>query len=57
MLEKVKLRFDHEGIKIAFPQRDVHIHQARLSYNPQETPEIRPGGAGMDPEKGPFSIE
>jgi small conductance mechanosensitive channel len=27
LLEKTKLRFDLEGIKIAFPQRDVHIHR------------------------------
>jgi small conductance mechanosensitive channel len=26
LLEKVKLRFDQEGIVIAFPQRDVHLH-------------------------------
>jgi small conductance mechanosensitive channel len=25
LLEKTKLRFDKEGIKIAFPQRDIHI--------------------------------
>ena len=25
LLEKIKLRFDHEGITIAFPQRDVHL--------------------------------
>jgi small conductance mechanosensitive channel len=26
LLEKVKLRFDQEGITIAFPQRDVHLN-------------------------------
>jgi small conductance mechanosensitive channel len=26
LLEKTKLRFDQEGIKIAFPQRDVHLY-------------------------------
>jgi small conductance mechanosensitive channel len=25
LLEKIKLRFDQEGIKISFPQRDVHL--------------------------------
>ena len=28
MQERVKLRFDAEGICIPYPQRDVHIHQA-----------------------------
>jgi small conductance mechanosensitive channel len=27
LLEKAKLRLDQEGIKIAFPQRDVHLYQ------------------------------
>ncbi len=27
LTEKVKLRFDAEGISIPFPQRDVHVHQ------------------------------
>ena len=27
LLEKVKLRFDAEGISIPFPQRDVHLYQ------------------------------
>jgi small conductance mechanosensitive channel len=26
--EKVKLRFDEEGISIPFPQMDVHLHKA-----------------------------
>ncbi len=25
LLEKIKLRFDHEGITISLPQRDVHL--------------------------------
>jgi small conductance mechanosensitive channel len=29
MQEKVKARFDAEGISIPFPQRDVHLHQAK----------------------------
>ncbi len=28
MTEKVKLRFDEEGISIPYPQRDIHVHQA-----------------------------
>ena len=28
LTEKVKLRFDSEGISIPFPQTDVHLHQA-----------------------------
>ena len=27
LLEKVKLTFDHEGISIPYPQRDVHLYQ------------------------------
>ncbi|HSR62760.1 MAG TPA: mechanosensitive ion channel domain-containing protein [Gammaproteobacteria bacterium] len=27
LVEKVKLRFDQEGINIPYPQRDVHLHQ------------------------------
>jgi small conductance mechanosensitive channel len=27
LIEKVKLRFDQEGITIAFPQRDVHLYR------------------------------
>jgi small conductance mechanosensitive channel len=26
--EKIKKRFDAEGISIPFPQQDVHLHQA-----------------------------
>jgi small conductance mechanosensitive channel len=29
--EKVKLTFDEEGISIPFPQRDVHLYQAKAS--------------------------
>ncbi len=28
MTEKVKLRFDEEGISIPYPQRDIHVHQS-----------------------------
>ncbi|MDH3315236.1 MAG: mechanosensitive ion channel [Gammaproteobacteria bacterium] len=28
LTEKVKLRFDEEGISIPYPQRDIHVHQA-----------------------------
>ena len=27
MQEKVKLTFDHEGISIPYPQREIHVHQ------------------------------
>jgi len=27
LVEKVKLRFDQEGISIPYPQRDIHLHQ------------------------------
>jgi small conductance mechanosensitive channel len=31
LIEKVKLRFDYEGIQFAFPQRDVHLyHESAL---------------------------
>jgi small conductance mechanosensitive channel len=35
ILEKVKLRFDQENIKIAFPQLDVHLHHETLTPIPQ----------------------
>ncbi|MDH3414447.1 MAG: mechanosensitive ion channel [Gammaproteobacteria bacterium] len=31
MTEKVKLRFDEEGVSIPYPQRDVHVHQAQAT--------------------------
>jgi small conductance mechanosensitive channel len=31
LTEKVKLAFDHEGISIPFPQRDVHLYQTKAS--------------------------
>lgn len=34
LLEKIKLRFDAEGIVIAHPQRDVHIYYENASQNP-----------------------
>ena len=30
MTERVKLRFDAEGISIPFPQRDIHVFQNKL---------------------------
>jgi small conductance mechanosensitive channel len=33
LLEKIKLRFDAEGIVIAHPQRDVHIYHGRSNQN------------------------
>jgi small conductance mechanosensitive channel len=37
LIEKVKLRFDQEGITIAFPQRDVHLHREVANVNEQAT--------------------
>mgnify|MGYP001828207741 CR=1 FL=1 len=37
LIEKVKLRFDQEGIIIAFPQRDVHLyHETPLAAFPED---------------------
>ena len=36
LLEKIKLRFDGEGIVIAHPQRDVHIYYENASQNPND---------------------
>ncbi len=33
IIEKVKLRFDEEGISIPFPQRDVHLVTPQLPVN------------------------
>ena len=41
LLEIIKLRFDQEGIVIAFPQRDVHLYQESLGAPQSSTP--RPG--------------
>ncbi len=34
MTERVKLRFDAEGISIPFPQRDIHVFQNKLLEEP-----------------------
>ncbi len=31
LTEKVKLRFDEEGISIPYPQRDVHLHEVKAA--------------------------
>jgi small conductance mechanosensitive channel len=31
LLEKTKMRFDEEGITIAFPQRGVHLHESHMA--------------------------
>jgi small conductance mechanosensitive channel len=31
MTEKVKLRFDQEGISIPYPRRDIHVHQVQAA--------------------------
>jgi small conductance mechanosensitive channel len=31
LTEKVMLRFDEEGISIPYPQRDVHLHEAKAA--------------------------
>jgi small conductance mechanosensitive channel len=36
LLEKTKLRFDAEGIVIAYPQRDVHIYYEDTLENPND---------------------
>jgi small-conductance mechanosensitive channel len=38
LLEKVKLRFDQEGIVIPFPQRDVHLHEVASGPEAQMVP-------------------
>ena len=37
MMEKVKLRFDAEGIGFPFPQRDVHVHYPQASMKVGDT--------------------
>ena len=47
----VKLRFDEEGIKIPFPQRELHVNMVRGRLD-DATQEPRQGGdAGGGPEK------
>jgi small conductance mechanosensitive channel len=31
LLEKIKVKFDEEGISIPYPQQDVHMHEVRLA--------------------------
>lgn len=31
LLERIKIAFDNEGVTIPFPQRDVHLHEARAA--------------------------
>jgi small conductance mechanosensitive channel len=33
LLEKTKMRFDEEGITIAFPQRGVHLHESHMAFS------------------------
>jgi len=42
LVEKVKLRFDQEGIIIAYPQRDVHLYH---ETSVRGFPELEPAGA------------
>ncbi|MFO7740254.1 MAG: mechanosensitive ion channel family protein, partial [Desulfatiglandaceae bacterium] len=42
LVEKVKLRFDQEGIVIAYPQRDVHLYHETAA---PAFPEPEPAGA------------
>lgn len=44
MLEKIKLRFDQEGIAFALPQHDVHLHY------PDEKPDRGEGVVSTDDE-------
>jgi len=37
MLEKVKMRFDAEGIGFPFPQRDVHVHYSQAGAGTEGT--------------------
>jgi len=37
LIEKLKLRFDREGIKIAYPRRDVHLYQETLTAEANDT--------------------
>jgi small conductance mechanosensitive channel len=52
----VKLRFDEEGIKIPFPQRDVHVHASQHPAPP--APTSNPGHApAAAPHPGPVPDE
>lgn len=39
---EVKLRFDAEGIRIPYPQRDVHVHGRQAREEPERSLEHRP---------------
>jgi small conductance mechanosensitive channel len=39
LIEKIKLRFDHEGIVIAYPQLDVHHYREKSQAVPRKEPD------------------
>lgn len=51
MLEKVKMRFDAEGIGFPFPQRDVHVYYAATSTGGERR---QPERSGVGPVDGNY---
>lgn len=56
LMEMIKLRFDREGIVIAFPQRDIHLYQESLERRGEELLSDLSPPQLSNPHPGPYKV-